>query len=342
MAPSAVGSFPVKEADISAMKAQTTTIGEVADNGNVVNDAEPQPPVVKEVAITEGERASGIMSKQNIEKAIVALNEDGVVVLTNAVDADALDLLNGPMIEQAKKLRDMPGTQFNYGEKAHNILQHMIPDPNYLHPSIHANPFATQVCTFALGPNPVLRYHKANTNFPGDTRQPVHSDVHYEHPRACFALAVNIVPIDCDANTGSTEVWLGTHATTIFSDQDGVNGIFPHLLAERRKIVPPVQPMLPRGSIIIRDMRLWHAGMPNKTADTVRVMLNLIYFADWYRCPMQIQFPPTAQTKIEQLEKTSGTSIAARYVEGLDHMTLRHTHDFAQDDLREHWGRNIE
>ncbi len=218
----------------------------------------------------------------------------------------------------------------------------MIPDPEYLHASILANPFATQVCKVAMGPNPVLRYHKANTNFPGESRQPVHSDVHYEHPRACFALAVNIIPIDCDPSLGSTEVWLGTHLTTHFRDQDGVNGIFPHLLEERRKISPPIQPTLKRGSIIFRDMRLWHAGMPNKSKDTVRVMLNLAYFADWYRCPMKIKFPPSAKEKIEAFEKASGTTIAAEYVEGLDHMTLRHTHDFAQDGKREHWGRNIE
>lgn len=42
------------------------------------------------------------MSKQNMEKAIVALVEDGVVVLNNAVEEDALDLLNGPMIKEAK------------------------------------------------------------------------------------------------------------------------------------------------------------------------------------------------------------------------------------------------
>lgn len=239
-------------------------------------------------------------------------------------------------------MRNAPGTQFNYDKKAQNILQHMIPDPEYIHPSIHANPFALAVCKVAMGPNPVLRYHKANTNFPGKTRQPVHSDTHYEHPRACFSLAVNIMPVDCDPFLGSTEVWLGTHTTTVFSDQDGMNGIRPEKLAERRKVLPPVQPTVKKGSIIIRDMRLWHAGMPNNSEDTVRVMINLIYFADWYRCPMKIKFPPESRQKIEELERISGSSIAAEYVEGLDHLTLPHTHDFGQDDKREHWGRNLE
>ncbi len=218
----------------------------------------------------------------------------------------------------------------------------MNPAPESLLDDIHANPFATTVCKYVMGPSPWLRYHKANTNFPGESRQPVHSDVHYAHPRTCFSLAVNIVLIDCSPVNGSTECWLGTHNTTVFSDQNGMKGIHGHLLEERAKTVPPVQPTVKRGGLIIRDMRLWHAGMPNHTEDEVRVMLNLIYFADWYRCPMTIKFPPESKERIEELERKSGTRIAAEYAEDLNYITLRHTHDFGQDDVREEFGRNRE
>lgn len=71
--------------------------------GKISNEDTQSPlPAVVEVGITSEERASGIMSKQNMEKAIVALNADGVVVLSNAVDEAALDMLNGPMVEQAR------------------------------------------------------------------------------------------------------------------------------------------------------------------------------------------------------------------------------------------------
>ncbi|KAH8909339.1 hypothetical protein BR93DRAFT_924351 [Coniochaeta sp. PMI_546] len=301
-------------------------------------------PTVVHVEVTPEELASGALSKPNIEKAVVALAEDGVVILDNACSPASLDFLNGPMVAEAKLLREASGTQFNYGTKAQNILQHMNPRPEYLLPDIHANPFAVAVCEAVMGPRPVLRYHKANTNFPGETRQPVHSDVHYEHPRACFALAVNMVLIDCTPENGSTEVWPGTHLTTRFSDQNGMKGIFAHKLEERRaEAGGPVQPSVKKGGIIIRDMRLWHAGMPNRTADQVRVMLNLIYFANWYRSPMKIKFPRSAEARIRQLEAESGIEIAADFVDGeVDHMTLRHTHDFGQDDKREEFGRNRE
>lgn len=302
-----------------------------------------EPPTVRRVQITPEERSSRTLSKQNIERGVVALAEDGVVILEDAVSHESLDFLNERMVKEAKTLRGASGTHFNYDVKAQNILQHMIPEPEYLLSDIQANPFAAAICNAVLGPRPVLRYHKANTNFPGKSRQPVHSDVHYEHPRACFSLAVNAVLIDCSPENGSTEVWPGTHLTTRFRDQNGMKGIFQHLLEERTKSFgPPVQPSIRKGGIIIRDMRLWHAGMPNHTEDQVRVMLNLIYFADWYRCPMMIKFPRSCESRIRQLEQESGTQIAAEFVDEFDHLALRHTHDFGQDDKREEFGRNRE
>lgn len=300
------------------------------------------PDTVTHVQISDNERASGTMTRENIENAVVALAQDGIVILDDSISEQSLDFLNARMTKEAQRLRESSNTQFNYDKKAQNILQHMIPESDYLLPDIQANPFAAAVCKAVLGPKPVLRYHKANTNFPGETRQPVHSDVHYEHPRACFALAVNTVLIGCSPENGSTELWPGTHLTTKFADQNGMNGIFPYLLEERAKIVPPVQPTIRKGGLIIRDMRLWHAGMPNKTIDQVRVMLNLIYFADWYRSPMKIKFPKQSEARVHQLEAQSGTEIAAEFVEDLDHLVLRHTHDFGQDDKREEFGRNRE
>ncbi|EXJ79291.1 hypothetical protein A1O3_08793 [Capronia epimyces CBS 606.96] len=292
------------------------------------------------VQISAEERACNKISKQNLERAVVALSEDGIVILDDAVSEESLDFLNTRMVDEAKALRDGSSTWFNYSSKAQNILQHMIPEPEYLLPDVHANSFAVDVCKTMMGPNPVLRYHKANTNFPGESRQPVHSDVHYEHPRACFSLAVNIVLIDCSPENGSTECWPGTHIITRFADQNGMKGIHEHLLNERVKTHgPPIQPTVKKGGIIIRDMRLWHAGMPNRTADEVRVMLNLIYFADWYRCPMTIMFPKSAESKVQELEKAGGIQIAAEFVDQLDHTTLGHTHDFGQDNKREEFGR---
>lgn len=109
-------------------------------------------------------------------------------------------------------------------------------------------------------------------------RQPTHSDADFAHPNHPFALVVNVPLIAMTPENGSTEVWLGSHNGTGVHHQEGAHGerasgrIQLDLLEARRKISPPIQPIIPKGSIIVRDLRLWHGGMPNNS-DDIRVML---------------------------------------------------------------------
>jgi len=111
-------------------------------------------------------------------------------------------------------------------------------------------------------------------------RQPVHSDADFAHPDHPFALVVNVPLIDMKPENGSTEVWLGTHQDFGVEAQEGAHGertsgrIRESLLEERFKTNPPTQPFVPKGSVIVRDLRLWHAGMPNRSQD-IRVMLAM-------------------------------------------------------------------
>lgn len=79
---------------------------------------------------------------------------------------------------------------------------------------------------------------------------------------------------------GSTELWLGTHTDSGMHVQDGRQGerasgrIKLDVLEKRRAIRPPSQPVVPKGSFVLRDLRLWHAGIGNQT-DIVRVMLAM-------------------------------------------------------------------
>jgi len=127
-------------------------------------------------------------------------------------------------------------------------------------------------------------------------RQPVHTDADFEHPTHPFALVINVPLIDFTSENGSTEVWHGTHTGDLagLHVQEGTHGerasgrIKEQLLEGRRTVRGPCQPSIRKGSIVIRDLRLWHAGMPNWT-EQVRVMLAMIHFAPWYRNPMRLE-----------------------------------------------------
>lgn len=113
--------------------------------------------------------------------------------------------------------------------------------------------------------------------------QPVHSDADFDHPAHPFALVINIPLITMTPKNSSTELWLGTHTDTGLHIQDGLHGerasgrIKPDALEKRRSIRPPSQPVVPKGSFVLRDLRLWHAGIGNQT-DVVRVMLAMSKF----------------------------------------------------------------
>lgn len=164
---------------------------------------------------------------------------------------------------------------------------------SHFHSSIFLNPLATQVTTSVLGPRPRLTFMSGNSALPpvsGVTpqSQPVHTDADFDHPESPFALVINVPLTDMDINNGSTEVWLGTHNITSLAAQEGKQGdrasgrIAKHLLEQRKQEREPCQPLVKKGSIVIRDLRLWHAGKPNFSND-VRVMLAMIHFAPWYR-----------------------------------------------------------
>jgi hypothetical protein len=176
--------------------------------------------------------------------------------------------------------------------KPRNIQQDPPLTKTYFDPETFLNPIAAQITSSVLGPKPRLSFISANASLPSSppTRQPVHSDADFAHPSSPFALVINIPLITMTPENGSTELWLGTHSISSKDCQEGDHGerasgrVKADLLEERREVRAPCQPVVKKGSVVVRDLRLWHAGMPNLGAEgEVRVMLSLIHFAGWYR-----------------------------------------------------------
>lgn len=142
----------------------------------------------------------------------------------------------------------------------------------------------------------------------------MHSDADFNHPDHPFALVVNVPLVTATPENGSTEVWLGTHDKYGVDAQEGSHGerasgrIKQDHLDQRREISPPVQPTISKGSIIVRDLRLWHAGMPNYTKKT-RVMLAFIHFAPWYRNQMRLEFGSSIKPVLDKLEDTGALGL---------------------------------
>jgi hypothetical protein len=179
-----------------------------------------------------------------------------------------------------------------------NIQQAPPRDPEWLFPSILFNPFACALSRALLGVRAINSHYTGNTSLPRSPwRQPVHFD--YGHLPAVDAAApphgliVNVPMIDMHAGTGAIELWPGSHRVPIAGEGVFEHGVPAEALERQRALRPPLQPSVRAGAVLIRDLRLWHAGMPNPS-DQVRPMIAMIHFAPWWTPLEVMDFPQTA------------------------------------------------
>ncbi len=314
------GEYIICEYPIDVLKNESS-VGKTAEMEPRYQSHNSIPTVV----ISEEERQTGTCTLSHIAEALKHLHRSGVVVLENAVNVRHLDALNAVLAPKAPTAVAMPDQYFNFGIDTGNINQVPPLDGSLMFEDVWANPFVLSILAAILGPTPALHYANGNTAMQAQSRQPVHSDIDFPHPKFPFSFVVNIPLVDMTEHNGATEVWPGSHAATSFEDQvltpsqgSGlpVRPILPALVEQRRDISPPVRACIRKGGVIIRDLRLWHAGMPNLTS-TPRVMLAFVWHASWWRGKGVIRLPFNTQAKVEALQQGAvGCRIAAGWVDG--------------------------
>ncbi|PYH90294.1 hypothetical protein BO71DRAFT_81393 [Aspergillus ellipticus CBS 707.79] len=281
-------------------------------------------PELTQITLSPSELSTKTLTSHHLQAALEALHQDGICILTNAVNPSHLDKLNLRMTPEAQTLYSNPSTHRNFGPLTGNIQQEPVLDASYLFSDILANPWATTITSHMLGPHPHLRFYSANTAFQATARQPVHVDVHFPFPKLPFGFCINVNLVDTTPENGATEVWPGSHRDVDPAQSDEV-GVRAEVLEARRKVRGPVQPSLPKGAVITRDFRLWHAGMPNRT-DVPRVMLVTIHFPAWYRSEQRVVLPRSVMGKVEWGDLVP----CVEWVEdGVEYLRGRHDHDFS-------------
>ena len=229
------------------------------------------------VVVTPKEYAAGKMSDSKVAKAVAAVLEDGYAVIENAADHACLDVLRERMNVDSQKLignKHWGGA----GRVKGHLQQGPPPFAPYIFRDVVSNPFAIQVSKGILGEGVYNSFYNGNTNTPGSGLQPVHRDLHelwpsWEGTHPPTSLVVNVFPMDVYEDNGCTEIWPGSHR---------VSGVITDALVEARSAeVPPIPAVAPKGSVIVRDLRLWHRGVPN-TSNEFRHMIAMIHHIHWY------------------------------------------------------------
>lgn len=215
--------------------------------------------------------------------------------------------------------------------------------------NVWANPIACSILQAILGSELVCHYANGmfcrqysfpqsltllcaitgNTALKATGRQPVHSDINKPHPMFPFAMIINISLCDVTPENGATEVWPGSHRDSCIDQHTSLDGdeagltIKPELVEERRKHSPPIQPSTKKGSLIIRDVRLWHAGRPNRTG-TPRIMLAFVIQPKWFQAPSKVLLPLKVKDIVDKWKRDTGLEYNAQWVDGeVDHKKVK-------------------
>lgn len=259
-----------------------------------------------------------------IAEALTYLHRDGILILSNAISPTHIDSLHSLLAPEALQISKNPNHHFNWNRG--NMDQAPPLQPDLMYTDIWANPIVVSILQQILGPDLVCHYANGNTALPQSTeRQPVHSDIDQPHPMFPFGYAVNIPLCDVDVENGSTEIWVGSHRDSCidqhvrYRDGEFDLAIRPELVEERRRHSPPIQPEIKKGSIIVRDVRLWHAGMPNRSLEP-RIMLAFVIQPKWFQAPSKVLIPLKAKSLVERWKKEVGLEYKVEWVNGdVDH-----------------------
>ncbi len=285
---------------------------------------------MSEITPSAAEHAAGRFEAAAVQHAIAALRKDGFLVINDIVEHDHLDRLQERMTGDLDTIRALPAVPHNFVWG--NIQQNPPPDAGLVFRDVVANPFVCQVTRELLGPGAFNDYLSGNTNIPGSGLQPVHvddgqlwPDLQVAHPPA--RLVVNVALGDTTAENGAIELWPGTHLDTSMAIGNDTK-VPKEQVAARRAVRGPVQGSTSKGSMLIRDMRLWHRGTPNRSAGT-RFMIAMIHSVAWYR-----------RTRRFELEKACAPVFAGCPIENAiplvanpgNHLTGNDPYDYAGPD----------
>ncbi|KIW78222.1 hypothetical protein Z517_08055 [Fonsecaea pedrosoi CBS 271.37] len=258
-----------------------------------------QKDEVQVVTLSPDERRNGKYARATLQRALEAMHQDGLVVLKGVIDPAHIAAVNEKMCEDADRKRADPDQLYNHCVKSNFLQRPPVKDSSYLFDDVYFNPFLLQLANAYLGHKPIWNWLTSNVAL-SDTsgmRQPAHKDCSFAHPQYPYYFIANIPLCDFTVENGATEFWLGSHAHATSHEQiiatkpeevveygrlgEPLPAITEEAKEARMAIRPPLQPECSAGDIMIRDLRLWHAGMPNGT-DRHRIMIGLGYQSPHY------------------------------------------------------------
>lgn len=240
------------------------------------------------IPVSAEERNQGALAAAKVAGAVEAIRQDGCIVLENIIKHEHLDILREKMTADSYQLIEA-NKWGGAGRLPGHLQQGPPPFAPFVFSDIVANPFITQITQGVLGEGMFNSFYNGNTNCPGSSEQPLHSDQRHLWPNLAVAhpaasLVINIALRAVTEADGAIELWPGSHLETRATGR-----IDPEIAAERRETNPPIRGETNKGDVLIRDLRVWHRGVPNQS-DQLRHMIALVHNVEWRKRNQILKF----------------------------------------------------
>lgn len=209
---------------------------------------------------------------------------DGYSVLEAVLPARSVEAMRERFLEllREKEAREP------YNRGAQRFQMYLPWEAPFADPLLYENDRVLRLVEAVLGPDPALVYFASDTPLPGSDYQRVHADTRLLFPETilslpCYGLVLNVPLVDCTEENGSLEFWPGgTHFMPARVDMERLAAGMQSRRAN-----------LKAGSGLVRDLRMWHRGTPNRSG-APRPHLALVYVRPWYRFEQQVPALPRA------------------------------------------------
>jgi len=162
-------------------------------------------------------------------------------------------------------------------------------------PLLYEHPVVLAITEAVLGQQILWTYLASDTPLPGSDYQRVHSDTSLLFPETIFSappygLVVNVPLVDVTEENGPLEVWPG--GTHYMPGRVDMATLAETMVSQRLT--------MKAGSVLIRDLRVWHRGTPNRGTRS-RPNLALVYTRPWYR--FEQKPPVVARSQFDALSE---------------------------------------
>jgi ectoine hydroxylase-related dioxygenase (phytanoyl-CoA dioxygenase family) len=250
--------------------------------------------------ISEQERAAGKLEEEKIQIAVEQIKKNGYIVLEKVLSEDQINELKGayePLFEEYTSKKG-----FNTGTNRAQMFLPFAEPFNAEH--VFANPLALSVIDKIVGEDCRCTYFASDTAGPGSDYQNVHSDLPPLFPELgvalpCYSLVLNIPLVDVTEENGPLEVWPG--GTHLDPENTNHTDIWGETLRAAKGMYSEKVHMA-AGSMVIRDIRMWHRGTPNVT-ESNRTNLAFIYNREWYGVGGSIPVPEDTYNQLSDRAK---------------------------------------